>query len=48
MLQVLSDSKRKSTIRIIDIPEEKKERTESLLKQIVDENFPKLWKQLDP
>ena len=46
----LYDSIRKSSIRIIGIPEgeERKTRTESLFKQIVDENFPNLWKEIDP
>ena len=45
----LSDSIRKSKIKIIGIPEEEREKkTKSLFKQIVDENFPNLLKNLDP
>lgn len=46
----LSDSTRKSNIRIEGLPEgEKNEKgTESLFKQIIDEIFPNLQKQLDP
>ena len=40
----------KSNIRIMGIPEgEKKEKgTGDLFKQITDENFPNLWKEVDP
>lgn len=45
----LSDYIRKSKLRIIGIPagEEKKKGTESLFKEIIDENFPSLWKEQD-
>lgn len=48
-LQDLSVSIRKSNMRIMVIPEgeEKKNGTESLLKEIIDENFQSLWKELD-
>ena len=47
-LQELSDSIKKSNIRIKGIPEEEKEKgMESLFKQTVDENFPNLRK-VDP
>ena len=41
---------RKSNIGIISIPEgeEREKGTKSLFKQIIDENFPNLWKKLDP
>lgn len=40
---------RGSNVRVIGISEEeeKKKGTESLLKEIVDENFPSPWKELD-
>lgn len=46
----LSDFIRKNNIRIMGIPEgeEREKGTESLLEQIVDENFSNLWKELDP
>lgn len=49
-LQELSDSIRKSNIRIMGIPEgeEREKGTENIFKQIVDENFPNLWTELDP
>ena len=48
-LQELFDSIRKSNIRIMGIIEgEDEKRTESLVKQVVDENFPNLLKELDP
>ena len=45
-----TDSIRKTNIKIIGIPkgEESEEGTENLVKQIGDENFPNLWKGLDP
>nr|ACC62065.1 hypothetical protein [Rhinolophus ferrumequinum] len=49
-LQEFSDSIRKSNIRIMGIPEgeEREKGTENIFKQIVDENFPNLWTELDP
>lgn len=45
ILQETSDPIRKSNIRIISISEEEREkRTESIFEQIVNENFPNLWK----
>lgn len=46
VLGELSDYIRKSKLRITGIPagEEKKKGTESLFKEIIDENFPSLWK----
>ena len=38
----------KAILRITGIPEEEKEKgMEKLFKQIVDEDFPNLWKKLD-
>lgn len=47
-LQELSDSIRKSNIRIMVLPEgeEREKDIESLFKEIVNKNFPKLWKEL--
>ena len=48
-LQELSDSIRKGNIRVVGIPDKKKEKgTESLLKAVTNEKFPNLWKELDP
>ena len=46
----LPDPIRKSNVRIIGIPEEqvRKKGIENLFKQIVDDNFPSQWKELDP
>lgn len=42
LYEKLSDFLRKSNIRIMGIPKEKR-----LFKQIINENFPILWKELD-
>lgn len=35
-------------MRIMHIPEEEREKgTESLLKEIIDENLPNIWEELD-
>ena len=49
ILQEISASIRKSNIRIIGIParEDREKGAESLLKEIIAENFPKLDKKLD-
>ena len=41
---------KKSNVKIINITEkeEREKGTESLFKQVADENFPNLWKELDP
>ena len=39
----------KEQYRITSIPEEERKKgMENLFKQIIDKNFPKLWKELDP
>ena len=47
-LREISHSIRKCNIRIVGIPEgkEKKKGAESLFKEIIDENFPNLGKEL--
>ena len=35
-------------VTLLEEEEEREKGTESLFKQRIDENFPKLWKELDP